>query len=66
MSPNARSILNLQAAQPISRQLGASASLAHKLLRLNQVAVREPTAVLGTLQFWLGAQSDESEPRGDC
>ena len=38
---------------------------AHLLRSLDRVAQRDPTAVLGVLEFWLGRETVESDTRGD-
>jgi hypothetical protein len=39
---------------------------ADQLRRFNRVARREPTALVGVLEFWLGPDMAEGETRGDC
>lgn len=41
-------------------------SVALNLRKLNRVAHREPTAVLGVLKLWLGSEMAEGETRDDC
>jgi len=66
MSPDreSRSILGVQQAVRMSLRLATANAL--PLIRLNHLARREPTALLGVMQYWLGPDLAESETRGDC
>jgi hypothetical protein len=66
MSPKLQRAAGRQIEHTIGTLSRPTTTNTDQLRRLNRVAHRDPTAVLGVLEFWLGPNAVESEPRGNC
>jgi hypothetical protein len=66
MSPKQKSAGRQQIEHTIRILARPTMPNADHLRRLNRAAHRDPTAVLGVLEFWLGPEPFESAPRGNC
>ena len=66
MTPKVQRISNRTIKQTARIRSRLTTANAYQLARLDRVAHRNPTAVLGVLEFWLGPETIESETRVDC